>query len=173
MAQAVSRRPLAAEARDRSQATPCEDCGGQSGTETGFPPRTSVVPCEYYPTNAPHWSSSASCSYRKDKGAKPGNLPKKRCSLGNRRDGHQSSFISLSLFFNGWRPCVLISQNLMPNNQFCWKCVTRSSKHKEPSRMDISYFLNGANDFRYKFKLYDKLRTTQLVKKFHVFITGP
>jgi len=95
MAQAVSCRPLAAEARDRSQATPCEDCGGQSGTETGFPPRTSVVPYEYYPTNAPHWSSSGSCSYRKGKRAKPTNFPKKQCSLRNRRDGHQSSFVSL------------------------------------------------------------------------------
>ena len=41
------------------------------------------------------------------------------------------------------------------------------------SRMDISHFLNVANDFTRKFKLYDKLRITQLVKKFHVFITGP
>ena len=100
MAQAVSRRPLAAEALDRSQATPCEDCGGQSGTETGFP-LTSVVPCQYYSTNDPYWSSSASCSYRKDKRAKPGNLPKKQCSLGHRTDGHQSSFTALSSVFNG------------------------------------------------------------------------
>jgi len=41
------------------------------------------------------------------------------------------------------------------------------------SRMDISHFLNVANDFRYKFKLCDKLRITQLVKKFHVSIIGP
>lgn len=33
MAQTVSSRPLAAETLDRSQGTPCEDCGGQSGTE--------------------------------------------------------------------------------------------------------------------------------------------
>ena len=41
------------------------------------------------------------------------------------------------------------------------------------SRMDISHFLNVAYDFRYKFKLYYKLRIAKLVKKFHVFITGP
>ena len=65
-AQAVSRRPLAAEAPDRLQASTCEDCGEQSGTETGFPPRISVVPCQYYSTNAPYWSASASCSYWTD-----------------------------------------------------------------------------------------------------------
>jgi hypothetical protein len=39
MAQAVSRRPLTAEARVRSRVTPCGICGGQSGTGTGFSPR--------------------------------------------------------------------------------------------------------------------------------------
>jgi hypothetical protein len=38
MAQAVSRRPLTAEARVRSRVSPCEICGGQSGTGTGFSP---------------------------------------------------------------------------------------------------------------------------------------
>jgi hypothetical protein len=36
MTQAVSRRPLTAETRARSQATSYEICGGQSGTGTGF-----------------------------------------------------------------------------------------------------------------------------------------
>ena len=36
MAQAVSRRPLTAEARARSRVSPCGICGGQSDTGTGF-----------------------------------------------------------------------------------------------------------------------------------------
>jgi hypothetical protein len=39
MAQAVSRRPLTAEARVRSRISPCGNCGEQSGTGTGFSPR--------------------------------------------------------------------------------------------------------------------------------------
>ena len=39
MAQAVSRRPLTAEVRSRSQVGPRRICGGQSGTGTGFRPR--------------------------------------------------------------------------------------------------------------------------------------
>jgi hypothetical protein len=35
MPQAVSRRPLTAEARVRSRVSPCGICGGQRGTETG------------------------------------------------------------------------------------------------------------------------------------------
>jgi hypothetical protein len=44
MAQAVSRRPLTAEARVRTQVSPCEIF---SGTETGFYPSSSVFPCQY------------------------------------------------------------------------------------------------------------------------------
>lgn len=36
MAQVVSHRPLSAESRVQYQASPCEICVGQSGTETGF-----------------------------------------------------------------------------------------------------------------------------------------
>jgi hypothetical protein len=36
----------------------------------------SVFSCLYNSNNAPYCSSSASYSYRKNKGAKPGNLPK-------------------------------------------------------------------------------------------------
>jgi hypothetical protein len=35
MAQAVSRRPLTAEAWVRARVNPCEICGGKSGTGTG------------------------------------------------------------------------------------------------------------------------------------------
>jgi hypothetical protein len=53
MAQAVSRRPLTAEDRFRSRVGPCGICGGQSGTGTGFPPSTSVFPCQFHSTDTP------------------------------------------------------------------------------------------------------------------------
>jgi hypothetical protein len=53
MAQAVSRRPLTAEARVRSRVSPCVICGGQSGTGTSFSPSTSVFPCQFHSTDAP------------------------------------------------------------------------------------------------------------------------
>jgi hypothetical protein len=53
MAQAVSRRPLTAEAEVRSRVRPYGICGGQSGTGTGFSPSTSVFPCQFHSTGAP------------------------------------------------------------------------------------------------------------------------
>jgi hypothetical protein len=53
MPQAVSRRPVTAEARVRSRVSPCGICGGQSGTGTGFFPSTSVFPCQFLSTGAP------------------------------------------------------------------------------------------------------------------------
>jgi hypothetical protein len=58
MAQAVSSRPLSAEARVRSRVSPCGNCGGQSGTWTGFSPSTSVFSCQFHSTGAPlKWKS--------------------------------------------------------------------------------------------------------------------
>jgi hypothetical protein len=45
MAQAVSRRPLTAEVRVRSQNNPCRICGGQSDGGTGFCSSASISPC--------------------------------------------------------------------------------------------------------------------------------
>ena len=53
MAQAVSRRPLSAEARVRSRVSPCEIRGGQSGTGTGFSPSTSAFYCQFHSIGAP------------------------------------------------------------------------------------------------------------------------
>jgi hypothetical protein len=53
MAQAVSRRPLTAEALVRSRVGRCGICGGQSGTGTGFSPSTSVLPYQFHSTGAP------------------------------------------------------------------------------------------------------------------------
>jgi hypothetical protein len=53
MAQAVSRRPLTAEARVQSRVSPCGICGGQNGTGTDFSPSNSVFPCQFHSTGAP------------------------------------------------------------------------------------------------------------------------
>ena len=53
MAQAVSRRPLIAEARVRFWVSPSGICGVQSGTETGVSPSTSVFTCQFHYTGAP------------------------------------------------------------------------------------------------------------------------
>jgi hypothetical protein len=45
MAQTVSRRPLNVESRVRALVNPCAICGEQSGTGTGFSPRSLDFPC--------------------------------------------------------------------------------------------------------------------------------
>jgi hypothetical protein len=44
MVQAAIHRPVTSEARSLSRVSPCEVCGGQSGTGTGFSPRSSPPP---------------------------------------------------------------------------------------------------------------------------------
>jgi hypothetical protein len=53
IAQAVSRRPLAAEARVCFRVSPYGICGGQSGTATDFSACTSVFPSQFHSTGAP------------------------------------------------------------------------------------------------------------------------
>jgi hypothetical protein len=59
MAQVVSRRLLTAETRVRAFADPYGIYGGQSGTESGFYPSTSVFPCQYHSAVALQLISSA------------------------------------------------------------------------------------------------------------------
>jgi hypothetical protein len=61
VAQAVSHRPLAAEAGMRVQASPCEFCGAASGTVTAASPSTSLLPCQYHSPNAPYPFSHLLC----------------------------------------------------------------------------------------------------------------
>ena len=56
MVQAVGRRPVAAEARVRLQASPCEICGEQSVNGICFSPTTSIFPYRYHTTNDPYSS---------------------------------------------------------------------------------------------------------------------
>jgi hypothetical protein len=53
MAQAVRRRPFTAETWVLSRASPCGIFGGQSGTGTGFSPRTTGFPCQFHSTGSP------------------------------------------------------------------------------------------------------------------------
>jgi hypothetical protein len=53
IAQAVRRRAPNAEDRVRSRVSPCEICGGQSGSGTIFFPNTSVFPCQFHSTGTP------------------------------------------------------------------------------------------------------------------------
>ena len=57
--QTVRRRPLTAEALVLSQVCPCEICGRQSGTRTGFSQSASVVHSQYHSTVAPYSRQSA------------------------------------------------------------------------------------------------------------------
>jgi hypothetical protein len=75
IAQSVSCRPLNMETRVRFLASLCEICGGQSGIASGFSLSILVLPYHFRFTNSAYSPPSACFSYRKDKLAKPGNLP--------------------------------------------------------------------------------------------------
>jgi hypothetical protein len=69
-------------ARGRSQVSPCQICDEQSGTGTGFSPRTSVFPCQNYSTNAPY-SYRPAYMVRLPEGqtSEPGNFRTNQCLL--------------------------------------------------------------------------------------------
>ena len=70
---------FAAEARLRSQVSPCEILDGQSGTLPGLSPIISVLVSQYQSKNAPYSSSSTCQSYQMTNGTKPGNRPQIQC----------------------------------------------------------------------------------------------
>ena len=71
-AQAISLRPLTAEARVPYQFCPCNICGEQSDHQTNFCPSISLVPCQHHLTRAPYASSSTCYIYQNARGSTPG-----------------------------------------------------------------------------------------------------
>ena len=67
----------------RSEISPCEICGGQSGTETLLSVSTSIFPCRHHSIKAPCMYWSTCCSNREDNWRKPEQFRKKRCCFGN------------------------------------------------------------------------------------------
>jgi hypothetical protein len=116
--QAVSLRPLIAEARFRSQVIPCEVCGWQSGTGVGFPPSTSVLSCQYH-SSILHISHSLHVSLTRRINGRSLRTCKKAV-LGNR--GHWIEKIVSLLFMLpyadiscrcgqfGWNPTLTVSR---------------------------------------------------------------
>ena len=68
----------------RSQFSPCEICYGHSGTVTGFCPSTSVSPCQYHSTNAPHSIFVYMLLLPERQRGKAWEPPKNQCCFGNR-----------------------------------------------------------------------------------------
>jgi len=87
-----SSRPVTAEGRARSRASPYEMCHGQGGTETGFSPRTAAFPYQNQPTNVLDSLSCTRCFYQKDELAKPRILQNAVLSRKSGSIGENSSF---------------------------------------------------------------------------------
>ena len=51
VSQAVIRRPLTEKTRVKSHVSPCEICGGHSGSGSGFTVTTAILPYDYHSTN--------------------------------------------------------------------------------------------------------------------------
>lgn len=120
------------EARIRSQASPREIRGWNSGSVTSSSPSTSVFPCQCHSINSAHSYSTTCCCYHKNKRAKPGNLPKKKkktCSFGNRGALYKTELAP----FYCWRGCWSSelhlqepeNQGVMPSHLSAWQSVHR------------------------------------------------
>jgi hypothetical protein len=81
MAQAVSCRPLSAEAQAQSKAIPCGICGGQCGTGTGFCQCTSVSPVSIIPPTLHIHSLTVDTMYSMQLTVSLNNTPKNGNSL--------------------------------------------------------------------------------------------
>ena len=106
---AFSRRLLTAEALVRFQVSPCEICGGKSGTGTRFFSQYFGFTCRRHSTDASCSSSSLCRPYQRDRRTKPGNLPKKqRCFESWKALGRKLFSLFVSVFeVLTFRTCIL------------------------------------------------------------------
>jgi hypothetical protein len=100
----------------RSEISPCEICGGQSGTETLLSVSTSIFPCRHHSIKAPCMYWSKCCSNREDNWRKPEQFRK---NVAVSEIGEHS----IEKYFD------LVSEGL---NSFC--CFVRTFSHTTVAR---------------------------------------
>ena len=100
IAHAVSRRPSPRRLRIRSQARPCEICGGQSGTGISFSLHTAVFFPIIITPLVSHTRSSTRYFYQKDKGRRLGAFQK--AVLFRNRGAFDRKVLGI-FFFSVWR----------------------------------------------------------------------
>jgi hypothetical protein len=99
----LSRTPLTADARTRSQVSPCNIRSGHSGTVTVFFFFTSSFAVNIIPTILHKHFSATRCSCQKNQQTKPGNLPKAMLLRKSGTTGQKSTFtcaVSLQYFLS-------------------------------------------------------------------------
>ena len=132
--QVVSHWYFTAEALVGTQVSPCEICGGWSGTETGFSHSTLVFSCQYHAITSP-CSSSMCFSYQKDKWEKPVNHQTKHCSF-----GYQDSIEQNSNFVVGIRQLSL----LWNFNCFHYRYMLKDQHLQLAIWTDLNWMLSGS-----------------------------